>query len=131
AMEPHRMDAARLDSVTTSYERPFTDIQESANRQLNEKVLENTDRYASIMAIQSLDASRYAKTYKSLADGLRKKFPGHPAIRSFGDYVDRVLSTTAGQEAPDIRLASPDGKELALSDYRGKVVLVDFWASWC
>lgn len=36
-----------------------------------------------------------------------------------------------GMEAPDIRMTSPDGKEYALSELRGKVVLLDFWASWC
>ncbi len=36
-----------------------------------------------------------------------------------------------GDIAPDLEFASPDGKMIALSDLRGKVVLIDFWASWC
>jgi peroxiredoxin len=36
-----------------------------------------------------------------------------------------------GQPAPDFTLASLDGKTLKLSDYRGKAVLLNFWATWC
>lgn len=36
-----------------------------------------------------------------------------------------------GQPAPEIRLPDPNGKEYALSDLKGQVVLLDFWASWC
>ncbi len=36
----------------------------------------------------------------------------------------------AGKTAPDIRGVDADGKEFQLSDYRGKVVLLDFWALW-
>lgn len=36
-----------------------------------------------------------------------------------------------GQMAPDFSLASLDGKTLRLSDYRGKAVLLNFWATWC
>ncbi len=36
-----------------------------------------------------------------------------------------------GDVAPELAFESPDGKTLKLSDLRGKVVLIDFWASWC
>jgi DsbE subfamily thiol:disulfide oxidoreductase len=33
--------------------------------------------------------------------------------------------------APDFTLATPDGKKKSLKDYRGKVVFLNFWATWC
>lgn len=36
-----------------------------------------------------------------------------------------------GDKAPDIKLNNPDGKEISLSSLKGKMVLIDFWASWC
>ncbi len=39
--------------------------------------------------------------------------------------------TQYGLRAPEITLPDPDGNQLSLSSLRGKLVLVDFWASWC
>lgn len=36
-----------------------------------------------------------------------------------------------GQKAPDIEMAGIDGKPVKLSSLKGKMVLIDFWASWC
>ena len=36
-----------------------------------------------------------------------------------------------GDIAPDLKFKNKDGKEYALSDLKGKIVLLDFWASWC
>lgn len=36
-----------------------------------------------------------------------------------------------GQLAPDFEMQYPDGKTLKLSDYQGKPVIINFWATWC
>jgi len=42
-----------------------------------------------------------------------------------------TVGTAIGDEAPEISMAGVDGKEIKLSSLRGKMVLIDFWASWC
>lgn len=42
-----------------------------------------------------------------------------------------VVKTKAAKEAPDFTLPKFDGGQLRLSSYRGKIVLLDFWATWC
>lgn len=41
------------------------------------------------------------------------------------------VGINVGQKAPEIAMTSPDGTILKLSALKGKVVLIDFWASWC
>jgi peroxiredoxin len=45
--------------------------------------------------------------------------------------ADRSRVTQAGAIAPDFTLNTPEGTPLSLSSLRGKIVLIDFWASWC
>jgi thiol-disulfide isomerase/thioredoxin len=45
--------------------------------------------------------------------------------------VQSMANTAAGSLAPEIKLNDPYGKEFALSSLRGKIVMIDFWASWC
>ncbi|MCB0580356.1 MAG: TlpA family protein disulfide reductase [Phaeodactylibacter sp.] len=45
--------------------------------------------------------------------------------------IEQMKSFVVGGQAPDFTQKTPDGGEMSLSDLRGKVVLLDFWASWC
>ena len=46
-------------------------------------------------------------------------------------YFSTFASISVGNEAPEIKLSTSKGEEITLSSLRGKIVLVDFWASWC
>ena len=43
----------------------------------------------------------------------------------------RLSGITLGQTAPEIAMPNPNGDTLRLSEQRGHIVLLDFWASWC
>jgi peroxiredoxin len=45
--------------------------------------------------------------------------------------ADKAKSFLPGAEAPPFTMKTPDGKEVSLSEYKGKITLIDFWASWC
>lgn len=64
---------------------------------------------------------------KEIVNTTAEKFPSHKGIAS----IKEALQGWIGKAAPEISLPDPDGKEIKLSSYKGKYVLVDFWASWC
>lgn len=62
---------------------------------------------------------------------------GIVALWLLGLYVanrraaQKPKASASGSTAPDFTVADLNGKKFSLSDYRGKVVLLDFWATWC
>lgn len=57
---------------------------------------------------------------------------GEPlATQSIQAQIDRLAAFAPGAEAPNIIMKTPAGEEKDLHSLRGKVVLIDFWASWC
>jgi len=68
----------------------------------------------------------------SLSDSLFSFHPpaGAQLVQEFSNSTHRK-DMLAGSHAPDVTLSSAKGKHVSLHDFRGKPVLLDFWATWC
>ncbi len=94
------------------------------------------------LQIQDFGTANFLDMHKGISTRLEKVYPGSRYALDYADvlttFQNQVSMTQAGatavevgQTAPDIALPNPDGKVMKLSDLKGKVVLLDFWASWC
>jgi thiol-disulfide isomerase/thioredoxin len=63
--------------------------------------------------------------------------PLNPEIKSsyygkvMGELVEKLDAVSIGKSAPVFSQSNPDGQQVSLESFRGKYVLLDFWASWC
>ena len=97
----------------------------------------------SILILGSYPQVFSADEYNNMLDSIVKKFPEHKglvAVKADHDRRQELAKQKSqesdepqwvGKEAPELVLKDVDGKEVKLSSFKGKYVLVDFWASWC
>ncbi len=71
----------------------------------------------------------YYDLYKTVRDSTIALYGNNDFVKHVDQKVRSVIAN--GAEAPDIVMGDRNGNERRLSDLRGKVVLIDFWASWC
>lgn len=60
-----------------------------------------------------------------------KSLENNSYVKAANKRVDDAKGTMVGYTATNFSQTTPEGKVVSLSDFRGKYVLIDFWASWC
>ena len=97
-----------------------------------------SDSPALLATINAIDQDKEWEIYQTVVHHLTVSFPESPTIQNLAVYTNQQIAEREkkaflkpGNPAKDIALPNPQGDTLRLSDFKGKVVLLDFWASWC
>ena len=107
-------------------------------------IKKSSDPITSVWALGTYSQVFPADEYQSLLNGIVQKFPEHKGIAAIKQMSDRQIALQQqknkqepaqpqwiGKSAPELSLPDLSGKKINLSSFKGKYVLVDFWASWC
>jgi len=98
---------------------------------IHDFIVKHNNSLAGLIFIEQLNIDQYLNTYSILDKGLFEKYPDDDYVVSFHYKVGAARRTAIGSPAPEIVLPAPDGNKIALSSLLGKIVVIDFWASWC
>lgn len=95
-------------------------------------VKNNPKSYISMVQLASLASNdkvvgEVEKLYATLSPELKATKTGQNIPKT----IDATKKTAVGVAAMDFTQNDPNGKAVKLSDFKGKYVLIDFWASWC
>lgn len=107
-------------------------IQTDYKNKLITFIKQNPNSYLSLVSIETLGGpSPDPNELLPLLNGLSKDLQDTEMARSLKDALESMKSVEIGAMAPDFEEADTTGKPVRLSSFRGKYVLLDFWASWC
>lgn len=110
----------------------YDELMDTQKAILSKFIKENPDSWMSLDAVNTLGGSQpkldvVEPLFNSLTDNIKNTVTG----KKYAALIETLKKVAIGAMAPDFTQNDPDGKPVKLSDFRGKYLLLDFWASWC
>lgn len=118
------------DSVISVFRKRYSDMEIAKANKLKEMIDEDPNSFTNLAVIEQMpktETEYYLKVDKALASNYSQS----PFYKNFHSKVIEISRFAVGSGVPEISLPNPEGEIVPLSSLRGKVVLIDFWASWC
>jgi len=123
-------DAQKNDgNFMQSFNDRYDEIQLKKKNILKSFVSNHPDSFVSLLILtqKGFDLKEVAALYNSLSDRMKNTDFG----QEMGAKIQSTLNSSIGSTAPDFTQNTASGEAVKLSDFKGKYVLLDFWASWC
>ena len=130
-------------------QREYEELKARQKTYITEFINKNYESPASLLALSHqlgnepiLNSQLDFPYFSKVDSALLEKYPDSPLVATLHAFVESFKadqnidagagqSTSIGSLAPEIELPDPDGKAVSLSSFRGKHILLDFWAAWC
>lgn len=120
-------DTAKMKEI----ENQFNKLGEDANAKSEALTKANADTYVAAYMLANqmggMDSEELSAKYELLGANAKASEPG----KRIADRIQKLSAVAIGQVAPDFTLNTPEGNPLSLHSVKGKVKVIDFWASWC
>jgi peroxiredoxin len=119
------------DSIVEVLTNQYTAFDKQRYAIIEKLIINNPQSLAGLFFIDRLPYVDYPELNENYAESLQKHHPNNIHAQKHYQRINSEKKMGIGKAAPDIILPDTSGTERKLSEFKGKVVLIDFWASWC
>jgi peroxiredoxin len=133
AVNAGKIDSIRAKAIRDSLQVTYTALDSSRKTFSKQYIKAHPDSYVTLLQMQQVfaynpDVKEFDTAWAHVSDRVKASDLG----KSIAAMLALDQRTDIGQIPPDFTTTDVDGKAVTLSEYaKGKVVLLDFWASWC
>ncbi len=119
-------------NIVSGYQSQYNEMDSYLNAKIIDLIKEHKTDLAVLMFVDMFPREQNMALHEEVITALHESYPEHQIVKERWNLQNSPAGkTSVGAIAPDLAYADPDGNIRRLSDLRGQVVLLDFWASWC
>lgn len=120
-------DMALLEDIRSR----FMQMKAANDNKIKTAIMQMNGSIAGILSTSFIDEENEFAFLDSLAQKYQNELPNSSYTKELVEKVEAYRKLAIGSPAPELSLPNPNGDIVSLSSFKGKYVMIDFWAAWC